>query len=168
MLGEGWAFIRSSWGAWLPQPQEACHSPPAAQGWEDRAVLRSDMAAGRRVSGTSRPRLDLTQPKRSLRAPRGGLGCPPPLLGLLGSILDTLCLPSYQPGWRLFPSQLLSQKALPTHGGGGGWGWEGRREGPQLSLQEGSQLSGAFTPHLIPAPACDVGLVCSVQGEEAG
>lgn len=43
----------------------------------------------------------------------------------------------------------------------------GQERGP-LALPAGAgQLSGAFTPHLIPAPACEVGLVGGFQEEEA-
>lgn len=38
---------------------------------------------------------------------------------------------------------------------------------PPQGGQERRQLPGAFTPHLIPAPACDVGLACGFQGEKA-
>lgn len=116
-------------------------------------MLRSDMAAGRRVSGIAQPRLDLTQPKRFLRAPRGGCGCPSPLLSLLGSILDTLCpkLPAWMEALS-FPTAEPKSFGPPRPPQGG------QERGPPALPAGAGQLSSAFTPHLIQHQPVRLGL----------
>lgn len=160
--GQGWAFSRSSSGVWLPQRQGAC---PSSSCWAGLAAPAVSSPGGPSCAQVRhdrwqegewncpaevRPNPAEEVPEGTSRRPWVSTPTSQPLEVNPGHAVS----PSYQPGWRLFPSQLLSRKALSPFS-------------PPQGGQERRQLSGAFTPHLIPGPACDVGLACGFQGEKA-
>lgn len=94
--------------------------------------------------------------------PKGCLHvCPPPhLLSLLASILGSLSLHSCQPGVSNLPTTEPEASAHLQRGQ--------ERGPPQRSLPEGACSPGPLYPIEPPAPACDLRLVCSYQGQAGG
>lgn len=98
-----------------------------------RELPRSEMASRRRVKGSAHLRLDLTQPTGSMSGSWRKPWLPTPASAQPPGVHPGRPASPKLPAWRLFPSQLLNQRAPPTD-----------RVGR-------SQLSSAFMPHLIPS-----------------